>query len=246
MTGYAFVLIAGIFAGTISGVIGTGSSIILLPLLVFTFGPLQAVPVMAVASVMVNLSRAVAWWREIDWRTLAAYAIPAVPAAALGARTLIELPPAPIETVLGCFFLAMSPGRRFLERRGWRATWWQLAIAGAFIGFITGIVLSTGPLSVPVFAAAGLFKGALLATEAAASLLIYTTKVSTFQALGALSYETFIKGLLVGSTLMIGTFFGKYLVMRMRAETFSKLLDLMLLCSGSALLWASLVAIKKW
>ena len=239
MTGYLFVLIVGVFAGTIGGVIGTGSSIILLPVLVFTFGPLQAVPIMAVAAVMVNFARAVAWWREIDWRSLAAYSIPAIPAAFLGARTLISLPPALIDTLLGLFFLAMIPGRRFLDKRGWRATWWQLAIAGALIGFLTGIVLSTGPLSVPVFAAAGLAKGALLATEAAASLFIYITKVTTFERLGALSHETFIKGLIVGSSLMLGTFVGKYLVMRMSAETFAKLLDLMLLCSGLALLWAA-------
>jgi uncharacterized membrane protein YfcA len=221
MTGYAFVLIAGVFAGTIGGVIGTGSSIILLPVLVFTFGPLQAVPIMAVASMMVNFSRAAAWWREIDCRVLAAYSIPAIPAAFLGARTLIELPPALIDTLLGVFFLAMIPGRRFLDRRGWRAKLWQLGVAGALIGFLTGIVLS------------------LLATEAAASLFIYITKVSTFQALGALSQETLVKGLIVGSSLMAGTLAGKVLVMRMRTETFSKLLDLMLLCSGAALLFAA-------
>jgi uncharacterized membrane protein YfcA len=239
MTSYLFVLIVGVFAGTIGGVIGTGSSIILLPVLVFTFGPLQAVPIMAVASMMVNFSRAVAWWREIGWRVLAAYSLPAIPAAFLGARTLISLPPALIDTLLGLFFLAMIPSRRILEKRGWRATWWQLASAGALIGFLTGIVLSTGPLSVPVFAAAGLMKGALLATEAAASLLIYVTKVTTFERLGALSQETFIKGLIVGSSLMAGTFAGKALVMRMSADTFAKLLDLMLLCSGVALLWAA-------
>ncbi len=246
MTGYFFVLIAGVFAGTVSGVIGTGSSIILLPVLVFAFGPLQAVPIMAVASVMVNFTRAVAWWREIDWRSFLAYSLPAVPAAALGARTLIALPPALIDSLLGLFFLAMIPGRRVLARRGWRAQWWHLAVAGAVIGFVTGIVLSTGPLSVPVFAAAGLHKGALLATEAAASLLIYLAKVSTFQSFGALSRETLTKGIIVGSSLMAGTFAGKYLVLRMRTETFSKLLDLLLLCSGAALLWAALVAVQKW
>src|ERR1700754_2523604 len=196
MLDYAFVLIVGVFAGTIGGVIGTGSSIILLPVLVFVFGPLQAVPIMAVASMLVNFSRAVAWWREIDWRVFLAYTLPAIPAAALGARTLIQLPPALIDTLLGIFFLAMIPGRRVLDARGWRASTWQLAVAGAAIGFLTGIVLSTGPLSVPVFAAAGLFKGALLATEAAASLFIYITKVTTFERLGALSQENFIKGLI--------------------------------------------------
>jgi uncharacterized membrane protein YfcA len=239
MADYAFVLIVGVFAGTIGGVIGTGSSIILLPVLVFIFGPLQAVPIMAVASMMVNLSRAAAWWREIKWSAFAAYTLPAIPGAALGAGTLVQLPPVLIDTLLGLFFLAMIPGRRFLDARGWRASTWHLAVAGGAIGFLTGIVLSTGPLSVPVFAAAGLFKGALLATEAAASFAIYVTKVTTFQTLGALSAETFVKGLIVGSSLMAGTLVGKYLVMRMSADTFSKLLDAMLLCSGLALLWAA-------
>jgi uncharacterized membrane protein YfcA len=133
----------------------------------------------------------------------------------------------------------MIPGRRLLDARGWRARTWHLIVAGAAIGFLTGIVLSTGPLSVPVFAAAGLFKGALLATEAAASLAIYIAKVTTFQTLGAQSAENFVKGLIVGSSLMAGTFVGKYLVMRMSADTFAKLLDTMLFCSGAALLWAA-------
>lgn len=239
MADYAFVLLVGVFAGTVGGVIGTGSSIILLPILVYVFGPIQAVPVMAVASMMVNFSRAAAWWREIDWRVFAAYTLPAIPAAALGARTLIQLPPALIETLLGLFFLAMIPGRRWLDARGMRIRWWQLAIAGAVIGFLTGLVLSTGPLSVPVFAAAGLLKGGLLATEAAASLAIYVTKVTTFRAFGALSGELFIKGSIVGSSLMAGTLIGKFLVMRMSVTLFTRLLDAMLFCSGVALLWTA-------
>jgi len=38
------------------------------------------------------------------------------------------------------------------------------------IGYLTGIVVSTGPLSVPLFLFYGLTKGAFLATEAASSL----------------------------------------------------------------------------
>lgn len=242
MTGYFLVLIVGMLAGTVGGVIGAGSSIILLPVLVFTFGPLQAVPIMAIASAMTNLSRAAAWWREIDWKIFAAYSLTAIPGAALGANTLVRLPAALIDFLLGLFFIAMIPGRRWLQVRGFRATLWQIALAGAGIGFLTGIVVSTGPLSVPIFAAAGLLKGALLATEAAASLSIYLAKVTTFQSLGVLSQETVIKGLIVGSSMMVGTFVGKYLVLRMSADTFTKLLDLLLLGSGLALLYAAIHA----
>ena len=46
---------------------------------------------MAVAAVLANLSRILAWWREVDWRACAAYSITGIPAAALGARTLLAL-----------------------------------------------------------------------------------------------------------------------------------------------------------
>src|SRR5207245_471092 len=74
---------AGLFAGTVSGIVGTGSSIILVPLLVIAFGPQQAVPIMAIAAIMANVSRIAAWPREVDWRAAAAYAATSAPAAAL-------------------------------------------------------------------------------------------------------------------------------------------------------------------
>ena len=240
MAAYTFVLLTGFAAGCLSGVIGTGSSIILLPVLVHAFGPKQAVPIMAIAAVMANLSRVLAWWREVDWKAVAAYAVTGVPAAALGARTLLALPPHVIEIGLGIFFLAMVPVRHMLARLQWKARLWHLAVAGAFIGFLTGLVLSTGPLSVPVFLSYGLLKGAFLATEAASSLFIYLSKVVTFHEFGALPAEVLLQGLIVGASLMAGTFAGKALVLRMSAAAHGHVLDGLLVCSGLALLWTAL------
>jgi uncharacterized membrane protein YfcA len=85
--GFLFVLIVGLLAGTISGIVGTGSSIMLMPVLVYQYGPKEAVPIMAVAAVMAYFSRILAWWREVDWRACLAYSITGIPAAPLGART---------------------------------------------------------------------------------------------------------------------------------------------------------------
>ncbi|HEV2675291.1 MAG TPA: sulfite exporter TauE/SafE family protein [Aliidongia sp.] len=240
MASYIFVLLVGLVAGCVSGIIGTGSSIMLLPVLVFTFGPKQAVPIMAIAAVMANVARVMAWWREVDWRACAAYSVTGVPAAALGARTLLVLPPRVIDVALGIFFLAMIPGRRWLARRNFRIRLWQLAIAGAVIGYLTGIVLSTGPLSVPAFTAYGLSQGAFLSTEAASSLALYVSKVVTFRELGALPLPTILQGAIVGSSLMVGAFVAKRAVLRMGPETFRHLLDALMLVSGLSLLWAAL------
>ncbi|HEY9380557.1 MAG TPA: TSUP family transporter, partial [Burkholderiales bacterium] len=72
---FFFVLVLGLIAGTISGIVGFGSSIMLMPVLVIVFGPLQAVPIMAVAALMANFSRILVWYREVDWKACAAYSI---------------------------------------------------------------------------------------------------------------------------------------------------------------------------
>ena len=182
---FLFVLAVGLLAGTISGIVGTGSSIMLMPVLVYQYGPKQAVPIMAVAAVMSNLSRILAWWREVDWRACAAYSITGIPAAALGARTLLALPSRAVDISIGLFLIAMVPVRHWLAQHDLKLSLWHLAIGGAVIGYLTGIVVSTGPLSVPLFLFYGLARGALLATEAASSLGLYLSKSVTFQQFGA-------------------------------------------------------------
>ena len=236
---YALVLILGLVAGTLGGIVGFGTSILLMPALVLVYGPKQAVPIMAVASIMANGSRVAAWWREVDWRTTAAYSATAMPAAALGARTLLVLPAGVVDAVLGAFFIAMIPARRWMLRQQWRLTRAQLAGVGAVIGYVTGIVVSTGPLSTPFFLMHGLVKGAFLATEAMSSIGIYVAKAIAFRSFGALPIEAFVQGLIVGSTLLAGAFLAKRYVTQLDAERFRWLMDAVMLGAGLIMLAAA-------
>lgn len=238
MVSFLLVLAVGLVAGCLSGVIGTGSSLMLLPVLTYQFGPKHTVPVMAVAAVIANVSRVVAWWKEIDWKAVLAYAAPGVPAAALGARTLLALPPRWIDAGLGLFFLSMLALRR-LRPSSRPMPLWGLSVCGAAIGFLTGLVLSTGPLSVPVFTSYGLVGGPFLGTEAATALALYLSKVTTFRESGALSGEIVVQGLIVGASLMVGTFIGKGVVGRIPGHRYAHLIDALILCSGVSLLWAA-------
>ena len=237
-----FVLAVGLLAGTISGIVGTGSSIMLMPVLVYQYGPKQAVPIMAVAAVMANLSRILAWWREVDWRACAAYSLTGIPAAALGARTLLALPSRTVDIAIGLFLIAMVPVRHWLARHDLKFSLWHLAIGGAVIGYITGIVVSTGPINAPFFLAYGLVKGAYLGTEALGSLALYVSKTVVFRSFGALPADILTKGLIIGSSLMVGSFVAKRLVLKLRAEQFSMLIEGLLLLSGLTMLGAALFA----
>jgi uncharacterized protein len=234
---FLFVLAVGLIAGTLSGIVGTGSSIMLVPVLVYEFGPKEAVPIMAVAAIMANVSRILAWWREVNWRACAAYSLTGIPAAAVEARTLLILPSRIVDVAIGLFLILMIPTRRWLAVRNFRLSLFHLAIAGAIVGFLTGIVVSTGPISVSIFITYGLVKGAFLATEAASSLAVFASKAVTFQFFGALGPAVLVKGLITGSSLMAGAFIAKGFVLRLEPSAFRAVMDVLLLVSGLIMLW---------
>src|SRR4030081_412842 len=214
----------------------------LMPVLVYQYGPKQAVPIMAIAAVMANLSRVLAWWREVDWRACAAYSLAGIPAAALGARTLLALPSRAVDIAIGIFLMAMVPARHWLCRHPPKLSLWHLALGGAVIGYLTGVVVSTGPLSVPLFLFYGLAKGAFLATEAASSLGLYLSKSVTFERFGALTPEIALKGLIAGSSLMAGAFIAKRFVLRLDANMFRLVMDGIMLAAGISVLLSAMAA----
>ena len=236
---YALVLAVGLLAGLVSGIVGTGATIILLPVLSLAFGPKAAIPIMAIVALMSNFAKITSWWRDIDWRACGAYALGGIPGGALGARTMLSLPPQLLDIALGSFFLIMIPGRRWLAARSYKVPLIALVPAGVAIGFLTGIVVSTGPITVPLFTAYGLAKGAFIATEAAGSLAVYISKATTFRAFGALPTDIVLKGLITGSSVMAGTYVARMVVERLSLATFQRLLDGVMLVSGGALIWAA-------
>ena len=229
---FLFVLIIGLIAGTLSGIVGFGSSIMLMPVLVVVFGPLQSVPIMAVAATMANLSRILVWWREVEWRACAAYAVTGIPAAALGAKTLLVLSPRIIESALGAFFILMIPARRWLVSHDLRVRLWHLAAAGAAIGFVTGIVVSTGPITVPIFLAYGLVKGAYIGTEALATVVMHVAKLAAYGGARILSARGVLVGLALGPVMVAGSWAGKRIVDRLPERVFVLLIEITMAAAG--------------
>jgi uncharacterized protein len=101
-------------------------------------------------------------------------------------------------------------------------------------------VVSTGPLSVPLFLFYGLSKGAFLATEAASSLGVYVSKSVTFQRFGALTGDVALKGVVAGASLMFGAFIAKRFVLRLDPEVFRLLMDGIMLAAGLSMFWSAL------
>ncbi|MCV7256245.1 sulfite exporter TauE/SafE family protein [Mycobacterium hackensackense] len=235
LTLFGLFLIA-VGAGALGGVVGTGSSLILLPILVMADGPRTAVPVMAIASIAGNVAKVAAWRNVIQWRPVLVYAIPGTPAAVFGAHTLMTVPPRLVDGLLVVFFLAMIPLRRLAAARQWRVRLWQMAFAGAAVGFLTGLILSTGPMSVPIFTGYGLSGGAFLGSEAAAAVVLYIGKTATFGEMNALDATMIVHGLVIGTAMAIGPFMVRGLVRRANPRTYALLIDAVLVAAACGML----------
>lgn len=235
---YLLIALMAVLAGLVGGLIGFGSSIILMPILVWTFGPKMAVPIMAVAALFANASRVWIWWRALSWPPVLWYALAGMPAAALGARTFVALSPRLIEAVLGVVLILMIPARRWLAARRWQLKAWHLVFPGLAIGYLSGLMVSTGPVNTPFFLAHGLVKGSFIGSEALASLLVFASKAVVLRSYELLPLAAIIKGVMVGLALTLGAFLSKRILERIRVEQFQLLMDGVLLLAGLSMLGA--------
>ena len=62
---YGVLLVVGFVAGALSGSVGFGGGMILLPVITYFYGVEVAVPVSTIAQMLSNMSRAAMGWREI-------------------------------------------------------------------------------------------------------------------------------------------------------------------------------------
>jgi uncharacterized membrane protein YfcA len=226
----------GLGAGVLGGVIGFGTTIILMPALVYFYGPIQAIPVVALVATVANLSRIFLWWSSINWSVCFVYSITAIPAVILGVNTLVSLNDRLVEITLGLFLILLIPIRRWMRKKNFYLKLWQMSLVGAAIGYLTGIVATTGAINTPFFLAFGLTKGAFLGTEAASTLSILFTKGITFHQLGFLNNTAIIQGLLIGASVLIGSIFSKRIVLALPEKKFLLLMELVMLISGASIL----------
>jgi uncharacterized protein len=227
----------GLGAGVLGGVIGFGTTILLMPPLVYFYGPMTAVPVIALVAIVANLARVALWWREIDWKLCGVYAATSVPAVVLGAHTLVRFNPRVIELILGSFLLLMIPARRWLRRMHWKPHLGHMAVVGAGIGYLTGIVASTGALNTPFLPGLRPDQGRLHRHRGGELAGVFLAKGATFQQLGVIDASAIGQGLLIGVFVFAGSTLSKRLVLHLPEHRFLQLMEGVMLVSGLSILW---------
>lgn len=214
-------------AAAISGAAGFGGALLLLPFLVAAVGVTQAVPLLTVAQLVGNLSRAGFGFSQIHWKPVGLFLIGAIPLSVLGALSFTRMPTEWVVRAIGAAILAFVVLQYFglLKVRGGRGT---LLVGGAVVGFLSGLVGSTGPLGAAVFLSLGLPPVAYIASEAVTALAIHGVKTAVYQNSIALDRGLWLLAAVMGAAMVLGTWSAKLVIARIPRETFQRFVTVLL------------------
>ena len=231
---WTVLLFCGWLAGTVSGAAGFGGALILLPILAAMRGK-AAVPILTVAQLLGNLSRAGFGWRDIRWRPAVIFMMGSIPSSILGCRLFVDLPSGLVLRLIGVLILILIAIRH--TARGRRAIpEWLLMPAGAGVGFLSALAGSAGPLGAATFLGLNLPARAYVASEAVTAVFLHLTKSITYGRYAALTLNDCLSGLALGGSLVLGSWTGRKLIDRLPERRYAPLIELLLAVSSISLL----------
>ena len=223
---------AALLASTLAAVTGFGGAAVLLPVLVVAFGVRDAVPILTVAQLIGNGSRA--WFnrREIDHRVVGWFALGGVPLAFLGGLLFARAPLPALTRLLGLFLLLVVAWRHLRPGPARRPPLRSFALIGAAASFLSALLGSVGPLMAPFFLAYGLVKGAYIGTEALATVVMHVVKLAAYRQAALLSAHAALTGLALGPVMVLGSLTGKRLVDRLPERAFVAAIEGTMIAAG--------------
>ncbi len=234
------VAFVGGMASIFGGVTGYGSGLILPLVLVPVIGAEATIPVIGISAIFNNASRLVAFRHLVDWRKAGMLSLVAAPGCAIGAwlYSLLSGPTAAV--VIGGTLMALVPVKRWLKRSGFALSGPALGGSGFGYGLLAGGTAGSGIVLLSILMAAGLNGRAVVATDAAISVVMGMTKTVVFQSAGALTPALWAMALVIGIAAVPGAFTARWLVERMPIRIHDLLIEAMVFLGGAMLVWRGL------
>jgi uncharacterized membrane protein YfcA len=213
----ALLAAATLATSALSGVLGMAGGAALLAVMLLWLPPLVAIPLHGAVQLVANGSRTFVQRRHVRWPIFARFALPLLPAGALGLLLARAIPPEAAKLAIGALVLVVT----------WRPGWLRLAAAphgapplrrfvglGGAVGFLGPAIGATGPLLEPFFLGLGLERQGLVGTKAACQAAAHLAKIAVFGAAGfafgawggalALLAVASVAGTWIGSRLLDG------------------------------------------
>ena len=244
---YLFICSTALLASGLTLFSGFGLGILLLPAFALFFPMPVAVGMTAIVHFLSNFFKLALFYKHTDWKVVLKFGVPAILAALVGARLLIQisnLPPLAHYTLGGRIFLvqpvklsiaillvffALWEIRPFFQKMAFSSDY--LAIGGVLSGFFGGLSGQQGALRSAFLARAGLTPEGFIATGVLIACLVDVARIPVY---GALLDWTRFRGLIpllaaAVFSAFAGAYLGNKLVKKVTLKTIQWVVAVMLL-----------------
>lgn len=223
-------------AAALGAVAGMGSGLIVTAALTPMVGAKAVVPMISVMMLLTNAARVCAFRHDLKLGHVLRISGVAVPAAALGALVFVRLDGPVVQAGLGIVLILSVPFRRWLSGRRVTPSNGQVAAVSGLFGFLSSLVVGAGVLVIPILMGLGLAGPAVIATDAAISVIVNLAKAVFYGGLDALPLELFLVALALGFVGVPGTWAGAWLVRKTPIRIHTLLIEVAIAIGGAALL----------
>ena len=222
-------------AATISGIAGFGGSLIILPVFSYLVGAKKAIPILTIAWMMGNFSRAGFGYRDIRWKPVIYFCIGAIPASVAGARVFVDLPAGWIMKAIAVFLFVIVILRhlnvKYTLAEKWFIPW------GALVGFLSSVLGSAGPIGAVAFLSLNLPPAAYVASEAVTAVFMHLTKTVVYGRYALLTAHDILVGVILGAVMVTGSWTARRFIQRMSGKAFGYFVDVLLTVAACSLLF---------
>lgn len=233
---FAVLGIAALFGYTVAGVAGFGGGVILLPVLVWVFGPKEAVPMLSVAGLLAAVSRTGLNWRDVSWPVVKWHSLGAIPISVLASFLFVITPPTILARLLGGVLLLFVVYQHTNWSRNRSLGLRKFVFVGAGTSFIGGFLGVPGPIQAPFLLSYGLTRVAFVGTAAATNVVAQIPKLAVFKTNDLLGPEVLLIGVALGVVGFSGAYLGRWMSKRSSERVFQLIVQGLLVVGGILLL----------
>lgn len=236
----AALLVTGLLASMLAGVLGMGGGVLLLGVMTALVPAQAVVPVHGVVQLVSNATRTLALLRHVAWRVFLLY----VPLSIVGVGLAASLwsgdkltylrPGIGVLLIVVLILRHRAPVLRNPPR-------WVYPLLGLVVGFTSVWIGATGPLLAPFFLRDDFTPEQVIATKAACQSTSHLLKIPAFMVLGFdfQAHAELLAGLVI--TAIVGTLVGRAILGRLNRKVFERLFEGLLMLLALWLIVGALV-----
>ena len=180
-----FITLITVVAGTIGAVTGFGTSTIMVPALLLWLPLPATLLIVGVIHWFGDIWKIALFRKGFDWKLIAAFGIPGLPLAWVGAGLVFAAPEAVLSQILGAFIVAYTLFLFFNPTFKFKRNTLTAVVGGGLSGFFAGIFGIGGAIRSAFLAAFDLQKIVYIATAGVIGLAVDSTRLVAYWRDGA-------------------------------------------------------------